>query len=480
MPHKKFIKDIGIIGITNMAMALKGLLILPIITKFLGAEKFGVWAQLVIIVSLITPITTLGLHYTLVRFLAGEKDKEKIQDGIYSVLFFIFAINIIAAIFLYLLAPFFSFILGFDPVLVRILSIIILLECLNLVFLNVFRAFQKIKRYAFFIIFQGFGEVSLVFWAVFAGYGLLGAVISLLIIRIINFLITGAMILKEFGLVVPRFLKIKQYLRFGIPTIPSNISSWFVHFIDRYLIGYFLGSLFVGYYVPAYILGSVIAFWEAPFSFLLPSALSKLYDENKINEVKNYLKYSLKYFLIIAIPSLFGLSLLSKQLLNILSTREIADQGYLIVPFMATSMIFWGIYGIISQIIILVKKTSVLGKIWIIATIINLLLNILFIPKFGIMAAGAVTLLTYTVILVLSFYYSFKELAFEIDWKSIIKIIVSSAIMSILLFWLNPIGLNKTLFAIISGSALYAVILFLSKIFEEKEIFFFKNLLKLN
>jgi len=327
------------------------------------------------------------------------------------------------------------------------------------------------------MIFQGLGEVGLVAIAVFLDYGLFGAVSALLIIRIINFLITGGIIVKEIGIKFPRFSKIKEYLHFGLPTIPGNISSWFVHFNDRYVIGFFLGALFVGFYVPAYTLGGIVAFFEAPLSFILPAVLSKLYDENKIGKVKTYLKYSLKYFLMIAIPAFFGLSVLSKQLLTIFSTSEIAQQGYLIVPFMALSMLLYGLYGIGPQILILIKKTSILGKIWLLASFLNLGLNLILIPRFGIMAAAVNTLLTYIVIFLSTWYYSFKYLRFEIDWKFIEKSILSSILMSFFLLWFAPVGILKVSIAIFLGTLLYGSLIFLFKGFEKKELNFFKELL---
>ncbi|MFA7714941.1 MAG: oligosaccharide flippase family protein, partial [Candidatus Paceibacterota bacterium] len=79
MPHRKFTKDIGIVSLANLAIALKTLIFLPIITKVLGAGNYGIWIQIIAAISLATPLVTMGLPYTLVRFLAAEKDKKEIQ-----------------------------------------------------------------------------------------------------------------------------------------------------------------------------------------------------------------------------------------------------------------------------------------------------------------------------------------------------------------------------------------------------------------
>lgn len=478
MPYRKFTKEIGLIGITNLAMALRGILLLPIITKFLGVTQYGIWAQLVVITSLVTPIINLGLPYALVRFLPGEKNKAEIQDGIYSVVTLLFILGLIVSLGFFLLAGPISSFLQCESILVQILALAILFESLNQVFLNVFRAFREIKKYSFFIIFQGLGEVALIILFIILGYGLFGAVLALLAIRVINFLITGAIVIRKVGIKFPTFSRIKEYIHFSLPTVPGNISNWFVHFNDRFLIGYFLGAFFVGYYVPVYTLGAIVAFFESPLSFLLPSVLSKLYDENKINEVKNYLRYSLKYLLMITIPAFFGLSVLAKQLLTILSTSQIAENGYLLVPFMALSMLFYGAYGVIPQILVLVKKTSILGKIWVIATFLNLVLNIILIPYFGILAAALNTLLTYLFIFATSCYYSFKYLRFKIEWNSIQKSILASLVMSVSIVLINPAGILKVLSAILSGAIIYGILLFLLGAIDKKEIEFFKSFLK--
>jgi O-antigen/teichoic acid export membrane protein len=479
MSYQKFTKDIGIIGLTELMIALKGLIVLPIVTKLLGPENYGIWAQLIITLSLITPIAILGLPYTLVRFLAAEKNKKEIQDGVWSVFIIIFGVTILIALILLALSGSISSFLGGEKILVQILAFVIILECLNQVYFNIFRAFQEVKRYSSFMIFQAIGEVGLVSGTVLLGYGLLGAVLSLLIIRGVNFLAMSVLTIQRIGFKLPKFLRIKEYLRFSLPTIPGNISNWIVQSSDRYLIGFFLGTLFVGYYVPAYVIGNSITFFIMPLIFVLPAVLSKFYDENKINEVKIYLKYSLKYFLMIGIPSVFGLSILSKQLLTIFSTSEIAQQSYHIVPFVALSILLFGIYAVTAQIISLKKKTKITGMIWMGAAFLNLGLNFVFIPRFGILGAAITTLAAYTLAFILTWYYSFKEFQFDIDWKFILKSVFASILMISFIFWLGPIGLLKTITAIFVGALIYGFLIFLFKGFNRNELKFLKELLRI-
>ena len=157
--------------------------------------------------------------------------------------------------------------------------------------------------------------------------------IGLLITDLLFFVIMFLRVISEIGLKLPRFIQIQEYLAFGLPTVQGNLSAWIVDSSDRYVIALFLGTAYVGYYAPGGTLGGTVTLFVAPLIFMLPAVLSKYYDENNLEKVKLVLKYTLKYFLALAIPSIVGLSLLSKPILTILSTPDIAEQSYLITPF---------------------------------------------------------------------------------------------------------------------------------------------------
>jgi O-antigen/teichoic acid export membrane protein len=307
------------------------------------------------------------------------------------------------------------------------------------------------------------------------GYGILGAVSALLIAVSLEFVLMALIIGSQIGVKIPRFHNIKTYISFGVPTVIGSISSGVVNAGDRYLIGIFLGAAYVGFYSPGYTLGNIIIMLVSPLSFLLPVILSKHYDDGNIDEVKSILSYSLKYFLAIAIPSAVGLTILSKPILSFISTPLIASQGYLITPFTAVSAILFGSYAIISQILVLEKKTTIPGAIWVIAAAVNFGLNLLLIPSLGIIGAAVTTLLAYALAFVLTAYYSKKYLTFQMDYYFILKSILASAIISSLLIIANPSEKTSLFMAVIICAFLYFIILHLLKSFKPEEIAFLKS-----
>ncbi|MCL0090498.1 oligosaccharide flippase family protein [Dehalococcoidia bacterium] len=475
--HKLFTQRIGLIAITNLLLSLSGIILLPILTRTLPVEEYGSWVLITVTIGLIPAVATLGLPYTMVRFLAAAKKKEEIQEGFYSIALIVLFTSAIASLLLFLFSePIAAALLNNNLTIARILSLFIFVECLNVLLLEFFRTFQQIRRYSIFAFIRTLFMVVLVAYFVLSGYGILGAVIGLLISSLVLFLIQALVIVSEIGIAIPKFMHTREYLAFGLPLIPTALSHWVANSSDRYVIGIFLGTAFVGYYSPGYMLGSIIGMIMAPLVFMLTAVLSKYYDENNIEAVKTVLRYSLKYFLLLAIPSAFGLSLLSKPLLTILSTPEIASQGYLITPFIALGFLLYGACAVISHIIVLKKKTKFLGIIWIMAAILNLGLNLIVVPYIGILGAAITTLITFTFAFILITHYSFKYLTFDIEFHSILKSIVASIIMSLVIVKWDPAGIFNVMIVIGVCAVVYATVLLLLGGIKKEEMEFFRGL----
>ena len=268
----------------------------------------------------------------------------------------------------------------------------------------------------------------------------------------------------------------REYLSFSLPTIPASISAWVVASSDRYVISYFLGATSVGIYSAGYGIGSIILMAATVLGFVLPPTLSKLYDEGRMEEVKTHLRYSLKYLLAATIPFVFGAAILAEPVLRIFTTPEIASKGYFVVPLVALSTLFITAYMPISHIIVLRKKTRIIGTIWVVCALVNLGLNVLVVPRFGILGAAITTLIAYGLALGLTTYYSFKEFRFPIDWRFIAKSLIASGAMSAAIWAIAPQGTLATALTVLAGTAIYGTVLLLLRGFTKEEFNFFKKL----
>lgn len=465
------------IGTTNLLIHLSGLILLPILTKTLPIEEYGTYVQIVVTIGLIPGVVMLGLPYTMVRYLASAKSREEVQGGYYSIVGITVLTAGLASVALFLLAePISATLFDGQTMVTRILALVIFLECMNLLQYNYFRTFQQIKRYSSLIFLKTCLQLVVVGALVLASYGIFGAVVGLLVTNLFLFLVMGITIISEIGVTVPKFRYLREYLSFGLPTVPGNLSSWVVNSSDRYVIALFLGAAYVGYYSPGYTLGNVISLFSAPLSFMLPAVLSKHYDDKNLDGVKTILSYATKYFLALAVPSIVGLTLLSRPLLAILSTPDIAASGYLITPFVAICAFIYGIYTLAVQVLILHKKTKYMGSIWLIAAGLNIVLNIIFIPLFGIISAAITTLISFCIATMYIVYHSNLLSIVDIKKGFISKCCISSLILSLFITFLNPSSVAEILVTVFCSACIYLGLLFLLNGFSREEFVFFKKI----
>lgn len=477
--YKLFLQRVGLIGIVQLLTSLSGIILLPILTKNLPIEEYGIWTQIMVTVSIFPGLVMLGLPYSMVRFFPSLKEQADIQEAFYSIFFLVILTSGTASLLFYIFSSEIASVLFDNNVfVVKITSLIFFIESMNSLFINYLRAIQRIKSYSLIFLLKTILEISLVSSLVLMGKGIPGAITGLLSADVIISLFVSYLIISDIGIKKPKFKNIREYLNFGIPTVPGNFSNWIVNSSDRYVIGILLGTAFVGYYSPGYALGNLIGMFFAPITFLLPATLSKSYDENDVEEVQKILSYSFKYLIAISIPATFGISFLSKPILTIISTPEIASKGYLITPFIALSALFLGVYGIIAQVLVLEKRTLLSVKIWTIAATSNLLLNFMFIPYFGIVGAAITTLIAFSISLILTVHYSFKFLKFDANIEFLLKSIASSVFMSYVIYLLKPEGLIPVLVTIGICVPVYFIFLYFLKGFNKREFKLLYNIIK--
>jgi O-antigen/teichoic acid export membrane protein len=472
--YQKFTKDVLVIGLANLLNALSGLVFLPIITKNLGAGDYGIWVQVQATVLLIISFVGLGLPNSLSRFLAAKRDAEEISDEFWSVFFLVFLVSIfVTAIFIGLSNIIAQAFFGGATDLVRITGLFILTWSLNIVFLDLLRAFRQMQKYALFLVVNNYGQLGLIIYLIFNGQGIFSMIVAVVIVNTLTLLALFLIVRHQLGIARPHFSKIKEYLSFGLPLIPFKISYCILFSGDRFVISHFLGTTSVGIYSAAYNLGNLPMMIVVILGLVLPPTLSKLYDEGKIYELKVHLNYSVKYSLALIIPFIFGGSILSVQVLKLFSTTEIASAGYPVFIFVAFNSLILILGEIISEILIPIKKTKISGLAWIFGAVISLILNLILIPRVGILGAPVSSLCAYLVVESIQVSYSLRSIRLEIEWRFIIKAAIASMVMSAVILLIHPETASATILVIILGIMIYAVSLILLKGFKKEELSYF-------
>jgi O-antigen/teichoic acid export membrane protein len=335
--------------------------------------------------------------------------------------------------------------------------------------------------YSGFILLQTLLLLGLITLTVFLDMGIMGAVLSLLAARAVTVVAMAVAVLREVPLRRPDLGMLRRFLRFGAPMVPSDLSEWAISSVDRYLIGVIAGIAWVGYYGPAYALGSIMLLLVVPMRFLLPAALAEMYDRGRVDRVGAFLRYVMKYFLVLSIPSAVGLGLLGRPMLLLLATEEIAREGSVVVPVVAMAMVLCGAQVILSQVLLLQRRTRALGAVMASAAALNVALNVVAIPRMDILGAALATLAGYMFAMLVTGVLARGEPRFELDVVAVGKSVIGTlAMMAVVVamdrWWEAPV-LVWTVGAALAGSGTFAATMLVLRTFSKGERDFLLSLL---
>ena len=185
---------------------------------------------------------------------------------------------------------------------------------------------------------------------------------------------------------------IKRSLIFSIPLIPNIAAGWIAGFSDRIIMTFYgrLGeagiySVAASFTMLLYILNDAVTQVQGPLSL---SGLTENKKDAKI-EMQNFL------IVFVGTMSVFylGLSLFSKEILTI-STDNQYHIAHKLISILGPIYIFSGVYRIFTVLITFHGMTWWISVAAIFQALVNILLNLIFIPVFGMYAAAYSTLIS--------------------------------------------------------------------------------------
>lgn len=184
-----------------------------------------------------------------------------------------------------------------------------------------------------------------------------------------------------------------ELTRYGFATVFFNMSILLLTSGDRYVINMFYSADKVGIYNQIYNLAqiSIVAFIDIFFNIMNPY-LIKLYEKDITNQ-EDFYKYIIPY-VICVLPLTVYFSLYSKQIADLVLGEKFRV-GYKMMPYIMISAFIYGLCDEHETRMKFKNKLKVISFNLITASVINMVLNFIFIPTLGYEAAALTTLISY-------------------------------------------------------------------------------------
>ena len=468
---QKFARDIIWVAISQILTNLFGVITLPMLTKTYSSETYGIWTQVNVTVAFVVPILTLQFGTSVVRFLAGEDNQIQRRRSLGTMLCAILIVGCLFLAIANLFASQLSIFLFNSPanaILVRLTSLWITSDALFLFFISYLRARGNIKQLSVLMVAMSAVEMVILVSLTKTGSGLETIVTGMVCTELFFTFGVLYLIVRGEGFPMLNFEGIRKFLAFSGPQIPTVIFGLIISTSDRYVITHFLNLSETGIYASSNMLGGLVALFGSPINFVLLPTISKAWEQNRKQDVKNYFEYSIKLFLTLAIPAATGLCILSQPLLKLLTTSEYMV-GSGLVLLVAVGAIFSGIYGINVFIVYLLKQTKWLPLMIVAVSVTNVGLNLVLTPSIGIIGSAISNIISYFMLALIVFVWARKRFKYDVDFRYLGKVIAATLGMALCLHYLKVGGVSGIILSTIVGITVFSIILLLLRAFSDQD-----------
>jgi O-antigen/teichoic acid export membrane protein len=467
-----------IYGIAGIAPKVVGFFMIPVYTRFLTPSDYGIMSMLMLLNSFIAIILPLGLDAAFMRFYCDCKN-EREKSAVYTTaLLFITVLGFITAISLSVFSSQISSILfsatKYSAYVIAML-IILLCQLAKLVPVQFVVANEKSVFYTFYSIGGFLLAISLnIYFIAILKMGVLGFIYSSLIIEVVTAVFLVIVTLPRKGLEFS-FKWLKEMLKFGFPLIFSSLAMFIYMFSDRFFIEKYYSLAAVGLYSLSLQFGDIISYAIGPFLTARTPFIFSSYKEKNAKEMFSRLfTYSSLVFCFIGL----GLSVCIKDVFSIVVGREFFE-AYKLVPIVVLAILFRTSFYSLSIGISIMKKTGFIVYIYTVAAIVNILLLVFLIPKFGALGAAISRAITFLILLLLGYEISQKLFYIKYEFKRIAQM----AILALGLYFISTFIPSKPVIVsiILKGALITAfpLVLIIIGFFEKEEIIKIKALTNL-
>lgn len=386
-------------------------LLLPLYTRYLTLDDYGAAEVLFTGVVAASIVVRFGLIEALLRFyyLPDERGDKVIATG-FAALFWL--TTIAALIALPFAGPISEALLAQDaPGLVRIaiggLWVLTLYEYL----VSIFRLDEQARPYFFFTVANVLAAIPLtVLLVVVADEGarglLLGSYLSGL-----PFVLWLIVRQRRRLTLLPNRELLSRMFRFGVPTMPAELSLYSLQLIDRIILVRYVGLAEAGLYALAFKFSQSIQLVVRGFQLAWPPLAYSITDDE---EARRIYAVVLTAFTALCSFIVVGMWLEARWIVRLLAAPEFFDSYEVIGP-LAVGAALYGVY--LAQVVILGRtgRTGFNFPATAAATAVNVGLNLLLVPEYGIVGAGVALIASYLV--VIGLMYVFTQRVFPIPWQ---------------------------------------------------------------
>lgn len=420
---RKLSANIAIYGLGGVLVKFVTFFTIPIYTRLLSVEEYGIWNLMVTASAVLFAMLALGASSVYLRyfFMSDELEERRKVTSTWFGFLTVWSTGVVL-----LVLPFSG---GISTLLTGVTdyALVVALTLLSLpiglinsllaqVLVNEFRAKASISLNVLTAILTLLLNVG-----GFLLFGILGFFVATIAVNLIMLPIRLWTVRHLLRWRFSGSLLIEM-LRYGVPIVPSSLAVWVFMSSDRVLLSNLSSLQQVGLYALANQIASLLNLVISALQQAWTPQAVQIYETQPEQAAQVYGRV-LSYILIVFGLLCVGVSAFGREIVTLLSSAAYYDAAAAVGP-LALGFFAYASAQITHLGIVLKKKTVYLAAFSWLAAIINIILNILWIPQFGFVAAAWSTAIAYGCWTIGFFFVSRRLIAISYETRRLVPIMV--------------------------------------------------------
>lgn len=236
--------------------------------------------------------------------------------------------------------------------------------------------------------------------------------------------------------------RVREYALYGYPIAASLALTVVLSSTDRFVLDAYLGEAAVGAYHASYSIANrtldVLFLWLGTAG---QPALVMALERGGAERLKAAAREQLSTFLLVGLPAAAGVALVARPLAEVLIGEELRAAAASVTPWIALSALLFGLTAYyFGQAFTLGKKTRLLLIAMAVPAGLNVILNLVLVPRFGLMGAAWATAASFGLGMIATLLMGRRVMPLPIPWESLARCGVATGFMALAVSRLPAIG----------------------------------------
>jgi len=382
------------------------LIALPIFTRYISVEEFGLYALVIFYGTFGAGLANLGLSSVFERNFFEKTPIER-KHLLWNILCFVILFFLLIALITLQFNSFIGQSIFKNPNLEKLLLLGLFFQTfksLNLYFLTYLKNYENAQKFTYLSILESSLSIGIAMGlVVYFSMGLYGFILGQAIGVLITFIMTFFLLFFPFKNKFDIQL-IKDQLNLSLPLTPRIFFGVINSQFDRYMLGILSSMGGVGHYdIGQKIANTSFTFMTTVQNIFAPQVYKRLFSKDIV--VQKSVGAFLTPFFYLCILYCLTLALFSSELIYILTPKEFHKAA----PIVSILSILYGFYFFGKQPQLLIaKKTGLISILSLVSIFLNIVFNVIFIKYYGVIGAAFATLLAGSISTAISFYFGQK------------------------------------------------------------------------